>query len=143
MGFGEQIIREVSSWDGVSANPHRFGGREFNLGKVEVGHVHGNSLVDVPFTRKIREALVTDGEAQPHHILPESGWISFYLQRDADVDQGVRLLRLSYLQKRMRRANAEARAAFEQEIVGLPISQHLKDVLLSRGSDDEHESDTE
>ena len=68
MGYGEMIIGEVSSWDGVAVNPHRFGGREFNLGKVEIGHVHGNSLVDVPFTRKIRAALVTDGEAQPHHI---------------------------------------------------------------------------
>lgn len=132
MGYGEDIIRAVMAWDGVTVNPHRFGGREFNLGKVEIGHIHGNSMVDIPFTRKIRAALVTDDEADEHHILPESGWISFYLRRDADVEQGIKLLRLSYLQKRMRRADVELRTAFEQEIAAMPISDGLKGALLNR-----------
>lgn len=137
MTYQDQIIREVSAWDGVTVNPHRFGGREFNVGKVEIGHVHGSSLVDVPFTRKIRETLVADGEAQPHHILPESGWISFYLRQDADVEQSIKLLRLSYLQKRMRRVGQDTRSAFEQEINALPISTALKNAMLNHNDDEE------
>lgn len=132
VSYSQQIIDTVSAWEGISVNPHRFGGTEFNVGKVEIGHVHGSSLVDVPFTRKIREVLVSDGEAQPHHLLPESGWVSFYLRRDGDVDQGIKLLRLSYVQKQLRRAGREGRAVFESEIAALMGSAALKKALLNR-----------
>lgn len=33
--------------------------------------------------------------AQPHHILPETGWVSFYLRQD-DVEQAIALLHESY-----------------------------------------------
>ena len=62
----------------------------------EIGHIHGDSLVDIPFPTKIRAELVSAGRAEPHHILPESGWISFYLRDEADVARAIELFRLSY-----------------------------------------------
>ena len=62
----------------------------------EVGHVHGDSLVDIPFPKKVRNELVTAGRAEPHHILPESGWVSIYLRQAADVGRAIELLRLSF-----------------------------------------------
>jgi hypothetical protein len=126
----EQIKQEVSAWDDVSANPHRFGGTEFNIGNVEVGHVHGDRMVDIPFTVKIREHLVADGEASHHHLLADSGWISFYLRKDEDVAQAVKLLRISYLQKRLSRAKGDVKAQYTAEVERLPISAGLKGVLL-------------
>ncbi len=103
----QRVIDAVSAWNGIEARPHRFGGVEFVLGNVEVGHIHVDSgLVDIPFTKRTREALVADGEAELHHILPESGWISFWMRGDQDVDQAVRLYRLSYLMKTYRRDHA-------------------------------------
>jgi hypothetical protein len=99
----QHIIDMVSQWQGVTAQPHRFGGIEFNLGKVEIGHVHGHGLVDIPFTRKLRELLVAQDEALPHHLLSDSGWISFYLRQPDNTRQALRLMRLSYAQKRSRR----------------------------------------
>jgi len=32
----------------------------------------------------------------PRHILPESGWVSFYLREPADVARAIELLRLSF-----------------------------------------------
>jgi predicted DNA-binding protein (MmcQ/YjbR family) len=61
-----------------------------------VGHVHGDSLVDIPFPKVIRNELVEKGEAEAHHILPESGWVSVYLRNVDDVERAVRLLRRSY-----------------------------------------------
>ncbi|MBK8027271.1 MAG: DUF5519 family protein [Chloroflexi bacterium] len=90
-----RIIETVSAWEGITAHPHRFGGTEFRLGSVEIGHVHHGGLVDIPFTRATRAALVAAGEAQLHHILPESGWISHYLRAPADTDRALRLYRLS------------------------------------------------
>ncbi len=137
MGHGSRIVQEVSSWDGIEAHPHRFGGTEFKIGNVEVGHIHGDFMVDIPYTVKIREVLLADGEASPHHLLPESGWISFYLRKEADVAQAIKLYRISYLQKQMRRAKPDERAAYQNEIETLEVSESVKSVLLNRASIEE------
>jgi hypothetical protein len=95
-GASKQIIDTLLKWDGIEAHPHRFGGTEFRIGKREIGHIHGDSLVDIPFPMKIRNEIVAAGEASPHHILPETGWVSFYLKEDGDVQRAIDLLKRSY-----------------------------------------------
>jgi predicted DNA-binding protein (MmcQ/YjbR family) len=95
-GAGERIHDAVTSWSGITTHPHRFGGSEFRLGKREIGHVHGDYLVDIPFPKKVRDELVTSGRAEPHHVLPESGWVSFYIQKEDDVERAIELLRYSF-----------------------------------------------
>src|SRR3981081_2648832 len=80
-----QIRREVARWEGVTVEPHRFDGIEFLVGRRELGHLHGSRLADLPFPVRIREQLVAEGKAQPHHILPESGWVSFVIRDASDV----------------------------------------------------------
>lgn len=92
----EQITREVSSWPGVTQSPHRFGGLEFRLGRRELGHLHGSRLADLPFPVRVREELVAAGKAEPHHVLPQSGWVSYYIRDATDVAQVVALFRLNY-----------------------------------------------
>lgn len=92
----EEISETVLKWRDVTAQPHRFGGIEFRIGKREIGHLHGNSLLDVPFPRSVRNELVADGKAEPHHILPESGWISFRIRNRNDVGRALDLMRRSY-----------------------------------------------
>ncbi len=92
----EQIVKVVLSWEGVTAHSHRFGGTEFRLGKREIGHLHGDHLVDIPFPKKVRDEIVATGRAEPHHILPDSGWVSFYLQEIADVERAIALLKQSF-----------------------------------------------
>ena len=95
-GAQARITKEVTSWDGITSQPHRFGGVEYVIGKREIGHIHGDHLVDIPFPKKVRDEIVSAGRAQPHHILPESGWVSFYLQQEAGVENVIALLRESY-----------------------------------------------
>ena len=90
------ITQTLTSWDGVSTAPHRFGGVEYRLGSRELGHIHGDHLVDIPFPSKVRDEIVDAGLAEPHHILPETGWISFYLREENDVQKALELLRRSY-----------------------------------------------
>jgi Family of unknown function (DUF5519) len=92
----EVIRREVASWPGVSVEPHRFGGVEFKVGRRELGHLHGSRLADLPFPLKIREELVAAGRVQPHHVLPESGWVSFYMHSADDAQAAIELFRLNY-----------------------------------------------
>jgi predicted DNA-binding protein (MmcQ/YjbR family) len=90
------ITQTLTSWEGVSTAPHRFGGVEYLLGTRELGHIHGDHLVDIPFPKKVRDEVVNAGLAEPHHILPETGWISFYLREESDVQKVLALLRRSY-----------------------------------------------
>ena len=92
----EIITQTLLSWEGVSTSPHRFGGVEYLLGTRELGHIHGDYLVDIPFPKKIREEIVSAKLAEPHHILPETGWISFYLREDGDIQKAIELLHRSY-----------------------------------------------
>lgn len=90
------IIAEVSGWSGVSAQPHRFGGVEFTLNHREIGHLHGDRLADLPFPMRIRDELVAAGRAQPHHVLPDSGWVSRKIRGPEDVADVIALFRLNY-----------------------------------------------
>ncbi len=96
MKNSDYIRSTVGAWPGVSAHPHRFGGTEYRLGRREIGHVHGERLVDIPFPKRVRDELVTTGEAAAHHVLPESGWVSVYLRGDGDAERAVGLLRRSF-----------------------------------------------
>lgn len=91
-----QIHAQVTGWPGVDAHPHRFGGTEYRVGKREIGHIHGDQLVDIPFPTRVRDEVIAAGLAEPHHILHDSGWVSLYLRSPADIDTAVALLRRSF-----------------------------------------------
>jgi Family of unknown function (DUF5519) len=95
--IGARIEQEVASWEGVTVQPHRFGGVEFVLGKRELGHIHpqGRGWVDLPFTCRIREMLLETGRAEPHRAGVD-GWVSHPLDEAA-----IELLRLSYERARV------------------------------------------
>ena len=95
-GAHEMIHKTVLDWPDVTAHLHRFGGTEYRLGKHEIGHIHGDYLVDIPFSTKIRDELVAAGRAEPHHIFPDTGWVSYYLKQPADIDGAIDLLHYSY-----------------------------------------------
>jgi hypothetical protein len=99
--FLARIRDEVASWDGVTTHAHRFGGVELRLGRRELGHLHPGGIVDLPFTRAIRDMLVETGRAETHHVLPGSGWVSRRVESKADADEAVELFRLSYERARV------------------------------------------
>jgi hypothetical protein len=95
-GAGELIRRAVSAWPGVEAAPHRFGGTEYRYGRKEMGHVHGDRLADLPLPRRLHNEVIAAGRAQPHHVLPDTGWVSCWLERPEDVDGVIELFRIQY-----------------------------------------------
>jgi hypothetical protein len=105
----ERVRDEVASWDGVEEHPHRFGGVELRLGRRELGHLHAGGVVDLPFTRRIRDMLVDTGRAEPHHVLPDSGWVTRRVVSDADAEEAIELFRLAYERARVAAAVRAAR----------------------------------
>jgi hypothetical protein len=97
MKRADELIKEaVGAWPGVEAVTHRFGGTEYRYGRKEMGHVHGDRLVDMPLPRKLHDELIASGQAQPHHVLPETGWVSVWLDGPDDAARVIELFRLQY-----------------------------------------------
>ena len=86
---GEQIAATVRSWPGVEAAPHRFGGVEFRLGRRE-------RIADLPFPRRVRDELIAEGRARPHHVLPDSGWITVSIRSPSEAENALELFRMAY-----------------------------------------------
>ncbi|MDX2005553.1 MAG: DUF5519 family protein [Meiothermus sp.] len=110
-GAAQQVEETLTQWEGVEAVPHRFGGREYRIGKRELGHIHGDRLVDIPFPIRVRDEVVAAGLAERHHILPDSGWVSKWLRVPEDVATALELLRRSYQLALEQKARRELRAA--------------------------------
>ncbi|MBA4492784.1 luciferase family protein [Paenactinomyces guangxiensis] len=92
----ESLRQELLSWDGVSDHAHRFGGVEFRYKNKELGHIHGEELADFPFPKSIRDELIQAGLAQPHHVLPNSGWVSFWIKGEQDISHLLKLFKMQY-----------------------------------------------
>lgn len=97
MNYLSDLENAVAAWPNVTVHPHRFGGKEFRFGKAEIGHLHSDGTVDIPFPRAVRDALIEDGQAEEHRWVPNSGWTTFRARSRADVGHGIELMRLSYL----------------------------------------------
>jgi hypothetical protein len=74
---------------------HRLGGVGFFFRGRECSHIHGNGLLDCFVGQAKRDALLRDGHASAHHVLPRSGWISFWVKNGADVPRAIDLIRIA------------------------------------------------
>ncbi|MBD0380488.1 luciferase domain-containing protein [Paenibacillus sedimenti] len=92
----EVIIDQLLSWPEVTHQPHRFGGIEFCYRGKEIGHLHGEHLLDLLLPKSVRDQLVASGRTKPHHMYPDSGWVSIYLNSHQDVSNAIEILRNKY-----------------------------------------------
>jgi len=91
----EALRATVASWEGVTTHDHRFGGLEFRVGRRELGHIHG-TFADLPFPRSVRDDLVAEGRARPHHVLPQSGWVTVPMRTAHEIANVIELFRQNY-----------------------------------------------
>jgi hypothetical protein len=124
----KKLEQEVSGWQNVSVHPHRYGGVEFQFGDAEVGHVHTNGIVDIPFPRSIHDSLLANDLAEEHHWVPNSGWITFQMRSEEDLSHALWLMRLSYLRYALK-TRSEPRKVFEQESERMRLSLRFKSLL--------------
>ncbi|MGA7796987.1 MAG: luciferase family protein [Candidatus Acidiferrales bacterium] len=119
---------EVSAWPNVSVHPHRFGGKEFRFRKAEIGHVHRDGTVDIPFPRAVRDALLAEGQAEEHRWVPNSGWTTFKVRGEADVGHAIELMRISYLRYALKTAS-DPHQFLKQERKSLQLSPQFISLL--------------
>lgn len=128
MKYFDRLVEELSSWPGVSTNPHRFGGTEFRFKAAEIGHIHPGGIVDIPFPRSVRDALLAEGLAQEHRWVPNSGWITFQIRGEDDFTHALWLMRLSYL-RYMLKATNDPRWYLDDQSKELQLTPQLKSLF--------------
>src|SRR6267154_164838 len=126
--FLRKFEEEVSTWPHISSQSHRFGGKEFLLGNAEVGHVHDGGIVDIPFPRSVRDALLAEGLAEEHQWVPNSGWVTFRVRSDKDLQHAIWLMRLSYFRYALKTA-ADPWKLFAEANEELQLTARFKSLL--------------
>jgi hypothetical protein len=118
----------VSEWPSISVHPHRFAAKEFRFGNAEVGHLHQGGVLDIPFPRSVREALLAEGLAEEHRWAPNSGWITFQIRSERDLTHALWLMRLSCLRYALK-TDSDPRALLEHESEELHLGPRFRSLL--------------
>ena len=91
-------------------------------------HGHEGGIVDIPFPRSVRDALLAEGLAEEHRWVPNSGWITFHVRSEEDLNHAVWLLRLSYLRYAVKAA-PDPRELLDRQSQELDLSPHFGSLL--------------
>lgn len=90
------IQEALAEWEDIEIGPHRYGGIEYRLNGEQIGHTHGDHQADIKFPLFMCRQLVEQRKAMPHHLHPETSWISFYIHEQEDVGRAIDLFRRAY-----------------------------------------------
>jgi hypothetical protein len=103
----DRIVAEASSWAEVSTGPGRFGSTRFLVGRRELGHLHGESLLDLPLPPARMRELLNEGRVEQHRYTPvKSGWVSLRIADEAGVETAIELLSEQHGRAMQRRPRA-------------------------------------
>ena len=91
----EGLELQALSLPGLRLKVHKLGGTEFVRNGRELGHLHGNGLLDVAVGPLTAQSLLAASRVQPHHVFPNSKWVSFQLESQSDVAFGIELLTIA------------------------------------------------
>lgn len=101
-GAGQAIAREVTGWPGVTTSDTGRMGTAFHVGKIELGHLHGDHAAHVPFPKAMRDQLLADGTITPHPVFPDAGWGERVIRDERDVSEVIALFRANHERARAR-----------------------------------------
>jgi hypothetical protein len=91
-----RITRQLLDWPDVTRSRHRLGGRQFNRRDIEMGHIHSNGVVDIRLSRSEHDEVIRRQLARPHHVAPQSSWVTYYLAGTNDTERVVELFRIPF-----------------------------------------------
>jgi luciferase-like monooxygenase len=93
----QQITDEVTSWPGVEAGHGKRGEFGFKVGRVEIGHLHGDHAAHFFFGKELGSELKAEGRVVDHPVFPgKPGPAARRIEDEEDVRDVIVLLRLNY-----------------------------------------------
>ena len=95
-GIAARIAATVERWEGATSHVHRFGDIEFRASGRELGYLHGDTLADLLLPTNAYDEAIANGLAHPHHVSPESNWVSVHIHQPEQIQDVIGLLRSAY-----------------------------------------------
>ena len=93
----EIITAEVTSWNGVTTEPGRFGAQAFKFENREIGHLHGDHAAHFAFPKDQSAELKKAGRVVDHPLGEKyKGLAARRIEDEHDVWQVIELMRLNY-----------------------------------------------
>ncbi len=90
------IAETVSAWPGVTTGDNGRMGVEFRVGKIELGHMHGNHIAHLPMPKRLPDEMIAAGKATPHPVMPDSGWVQMLIATTEDRESAIETFRRNY-----------------------------------------------
>ena len=97
--FGKMIdvVKFLKSIPDVKTKYHRYGGLEFTIKHAEICHLHGDGLLDVLLNHQKAKELIENTEATQHHVIKNSGWISYQICKTSDLKEVIGIINQAIL----------------------------------------------
>lgn len=133
----QSIVSQVEQWDGVGTVHKRDGAVEFVFDGDDFGHVDDDGSVDLPLSSKLRAALVEAGRTEPHPVYKRTGWTTFWVENESDVEEATQLLRLAYVYYVLKASQDEGKehladgVDLEAELDAFGASDEVRDVMMA------------
>jgi hypothetical protein len=54
------------------------------------------TIADLPFPRRIRDELIAEGRARPHHVIPDLGWVTVPMRTASEISNVIELFHKNY-----------------------------------------------
>ena len=97
MTASERITAEVTSWPGVTAGIGSRGEFGFDVGRRQIGHLHGDRVAHLGFPKAVWQELYDAGRIDYHSAFPgKKGWAARRIDDEDDVHDVIALIRLNY-----------------------------------------------
>tara|TARA_B100000809_G_scaffold52464_1_gene47791 strand:+ start:448 stop:897 length:450 start_codon:yes stop_codon:yes gene_type:complete len=94
-----EIVKWTKKLPYVTSKYHKYGGLEFQVNGKEICHIHGDGLTDVLLTRRVANDIIKSTFAQEHHVISDSGWISYQIKKESDIEELKGIIKQSYSNK--------------------------------------------
>jgi DNA primase len=59
-------------------------------------HIHGHRHCDIRLSKGDQEKVLAEGKARTHRWAPETGYVTFIVNNDEDLDRAMDLVRISH-----------------------------------------------
>lgn len=93
----EELRQRILALSGVTERPNA-GIHEdaFFVGRTMFMHIHGRGHCDIRLSADEQRRVLEEGKAQRHRWAPEAGYVTFIVNAEADLEQALELIRMSY-----------------------------------------------
>lgn len=94
-----EIVQWIKNLPNIETKYHKYGGLEFKINDKEICHIHGDGLVDIILTKKTAAEIILTTKAEEHHVIINTGWISYQIKSETDILELKGIIQQSYLEK--------------------------------------------